>query len=146
MGNILSSLSRQGRKLKNRLRGKKHEPDRAGANAAGERVDSSGSLLELEPRIVASGHDGEESGTSTDGPRVRSMDRIQPEPMPAGRSDKVPQRREVNINRKEIGQRHSRLDPDSEVAVDSRPSREVERVYPSPSTPSIPPIGEPDST
>ena len=141
MGDIFDSLSKKGRKLKDRLRGKKEKPDRTGANAPGEIAGSSGSLLQPEPRIVVGGHDGEGSRTSTDVQQDHSRDPSpQPEPMPAGKGDDARQKGEANFDEKEVSQSHSRLDPDVEVVVDSGASREVERIYPSPST------GEPDST
>ena len=141
MDNILDSLSKKGKKLKDRLRGKKHKPDRTGANTPGEIAGSSGSLLRPEPRIVAGGHDGEESRTSTDVQQDRSRGPSpQPEPTPAGGGDDAQQKGEADVDEKEVSQSHSRLDPDVEAVVDSGASQEVERVYPSPST------GEPDST
>ena len=147
MDNIRNSVSRLKKDLKHRLRGKKDKSDRSGANAAGERIDSSGSLPQPEPRVAAGGHDGEGSRTSTDARQVRSRDRSpQPESVPAGGSDNDGKKREVDVDGKEVSQSDSRLDPNPEFVVDSRPRREVERVHPSPSTPLIPPTGEPYST
>jgi hypothetical protein len=141
MDDILDSLSKKGKKFKDKLRGKKHKPDRTGVDAAGEIASSSGSLLRPEPHVAAGGHDGEGNRTSTDVQQDRSRDQSpQPEPMPAGGSDDDRQRREADVDQKEVSQRHSHLDPDVEVVVDSGPSREVERVHPSPST------EEPDSS
>ena len=143
MDGILNSLSRQGKKFKHRLRGKKHRPDRTEANTPGESARSSGSLLRPEPHTVAGGHDREGNRTGTGVQQDRSGDRSpQPKPMPAGGSDDDHQRREADVDREEekVGQSHPCLDPDLEVVVDSGTSREVERIYPSPST------GKPDST
>jgi len=144
MDNILDSLSRQGKKLKHRLKGKKHKLDRTGANTPGESAGSSISLLRPESRVAASSHDGEGSGTNTDAREVRPTDRSpQPEPMPAGGSNNDRQRREADVDEKEVSQKHSHLDPDVEVVVRGGPGPEVERVYPSPSIPSLPPAGKP---
>ena len=140
MDDILDSLSKKGRKFKHLLRGKKNKPDRVGANTPGESAGSSTSLLRPEPRVAAGGHDGEGSGTSTDVRKIRPRDRSRhPEPMPAVGSNDDQQRRKADVDEKEASQRYFHLDPDVEVAVRGGPSREVEQVYPSPST------GEPDS-
>ena len=142
MDGIRESFSRLKKDVKHRMRGRKNKPDRKRVDAAGERVDSSGSLLRPGSRIAASGNDGE---GSTDGRQVRSRDRSpQPEPILVGGSDDDGQGSETNVDGKEVGQVDPRLDPGVEVAVGSRPSQEVEQVYPSPNAPSIPP-GGPDS-
>jgi hypothetical protein len=147
MDDIRDSFSKLKKDFKHRLRGKKEKPDRTGANAAGERVDSSDSLPQPEPRVAAGGHGGEGSGISTDGRQVRSRGRSpQPGPVPVSGSDNDGKRREADVGEKEVSQRSPRLDPNAELVVDSGPSREVERAYPSPSTPSIPPTAAPDST
>ena len=148
MGNVLSSVSRKGRKLKDRLKGKKHKRDGEGANTAGERDDSPGSLLRPESRVAAGGHDVGGSRTSTDVPQVRSRDQsTQPKPVPTGGNDDDDfQRRGANVDEKEVSQGHSRLDPDVGAAVGSGPSREAEEVEPSPSVPSILHSGKPDGT
>ena len=148
MDEFIHSLSRQGRKLKDRLKGNKHKRDRKGANTAGERGDSSGSLLRPEPRVVAGGRDGEGSRTSADVPQVRSKDRSsQPEPMPTGGNDDDDDlwRGEANVSEKEVSREYSRLDPDVGAVVGSRPSREVEQGDP-PSDPPIPHNGKPEDT
>ena len=141
MDDILDSLSRKGRKLKDRLRGKKHKPDRTGTNVTGESAGSPGSFLRPEPHVVAGGRDREGNRTSADVQQDRSRDQSpHPEPMPAGGSNDDQQRRKADIDENEASQGYSHLDPDVEVAVGGGPSREVERVHPSPFT------GEPDST
>jgi len=141
MDNIFNSLSKKGRKIKDRLRGKKHKPDRTGASIPGDIAGSSGSLLRPEPCIVTGGHDGEGNRTSTSVQQDHSRDPSpQPEPTPADGGDDARQRGEADVDEKELSQNHSRLDPDVEVVVDSGASREVERFYLSPST------GDPDST
>jgi len=141
MDNILDSLSKKGRKVKHLFRGKKDKLDRTGAGTSGETAGSSGSLLRPEPRITASDHDGEGNRTSSDVQRDRLRDQSpQPGPMSAGEGDDNLQRREAEVDGKEVSQSHSRPDQDIEVVVDSGASREAERIHPSPST------GEPDST
>jgi len=141
MDNILDSLSKKGRKLKDRLRGKKHKPHRTGTETPGESARSSGSLLRPESRLVAGSRDGEGNRTSTDARQDSSRGRSpQPEPMPASGGEGARQRGEVDVDEKEVSQSHSRPDQDIEVVVDSGASQGVEQVYPSAST------GEPDST
>ena len=140
MDNILDSLSKTGKKLKHRLRGKKPKPDRTEANTPGESAGLSGSLLQPESYAAAGGHDGEGNITNADIQQDRSRNQSpQPEPMPAGRSDDDRQRGEVDVGGKgeAVSQSHSPLGPDVEVLVTSR---EAERVYPPLST------GGPDST
>ena len=55
MDNILDSFTRQGRKLKQRMKGKKNKSHKTGANTAVENVDSSSSLLRPDPRTAAGG-------------------------------------------------------------------------------------------
>lgn len=141
MDDILDSLSKKGKNLGHRLRGKKHKPNRTGANTAGESAGSSGSFLRPEPHVVAGGHDREGNRTNIDVQQDRPGDRSpQPEPMSVDGSEDDRQRREAYIDEKETSQRFSCLDPGAEVVVGSGHSQEVKRVYPSPST------EEPDST
>ena len=143
MDRVRNSFSRFKKDLKHRFKERKRKPDRAGTDAAGERDESSGSLLRPGPHIAASGHDGEGSRTSSDEQQIRSRDRSpQPEPMPAGEGSNDLQEREADVDEKEVSESASRLDPDIEVAAGSEPSQEVEQVYSSTSTPSIP--GQPD--
>lgn len=142
MGNILHSLSKTGKDLKHRLRGKQHRPGRTEANTPGESTGLSGLLLRLEPHVVAGGHDGEGNGISTDVQQDRSKDQSpQPEPMLAGGSNGDRERGRADVHEKEeaVSRSHSRLGLDVEAAVDGEASREANRVYPSPST------GKPDS-
>ena len=134
MDNIFDSLSKKGRKFRDRLRGKKQKPGRTGTETPGESARSSGSLLRPEPRIVAGGHDGEGNRTSKDVHQDRSRDPSpQPEPTPADGGDDARQRGEADVDEKEVGQSHSPPGPDVEVVVGSGASRELERFYPSPS-------------
>ena len=141
MDDILDSLSKKGMKLKHRLRGKKHKPNRTGANAAGESAGSSTSFLRLEPHVVTGDRDGEGNRTSTNVQQDCSKDRSpHPDPVPAGGSDSNLQGREIDIDEKEVIQKHLCLDPNVKAVVDSGAGPEVGRVYLSPST------GEPDGT
>ena len=147
MVDILNSLYRLWRKLKNRLRGR-HKPERTRANPTGERVDPSGSLPQQGPRVIAGGDQDGEGTTraSTVGRQVRSKDQSpQPGSIPADGSNDNRQR-EAKIDGEEISQGHSRQDPEVEVAAGSGPSLEVERIRPPLSTPLLPPSEEPDST
>ena len=140
MDDILDSLSRQGRKLKDRLKGRKHKWDRKRANTTGERGDPLGLLLQPEPHVAAGGHDGEGSRTSIDVPQDHSRDwSPQPESMPTdGSNDDSLKTREANFDKKKVSQGDSHLDPDVKIVVGSRLGREVKQVDPSPSAPSIP--------
>ena len=146
MDDVRDSFSKLKKDLKQRLRGKKNKPDSTGAKTVGENVDSSGSLPQPEPTATASNRSpGEGSGYKAVGSQVISKDQSpQPEPGPAGRDDDDRERREADEEGDGVDQSHSRPEPDVEVVVDSGPSREVEQVHPSPSTPSIPPSGKPD--
>ena len=146
MDDIRETFSNLKNSFKHRLRERKRKPDKTEANATEESVDSSGSLLRPESRTAAGGDDGKRSGASTDGRQVRSRDRSpQPEPVPTSGYNDDGLRGKAGVDRGEVSQRYSRLDPDVEVAVGSGPSRQVEQVYPAPSTPSIPPSGKSDS-
>ena len=132
------SFSNLKKDLKHRLGGKKRAPDSAGANAAGERVSSSASLLQPDSYAVVSGHNEEGTGISTDISQARSSG---PSPMPAdeGRRDDS-QRKEADVDEKEGGQRNLHLDPDIGTAAESGPGQAD---YSLPVT-SIPHKREPD--
>jgi len=144
MDDIRDSFSRLKKDLKHRLKGRKNKPDMAGTNTAGESVDSSGSLLRPDSRVVAGGHDGEGSGTNAAEQQARSRDRYpQPaEPGPTGGSDDDRQRREADVDGKEVNQGHSR--PDLDVETGAVGGEEPDQTYPSPPIPSIPPTRKPD--
>jgi len=130
MDDIRDSFSRMKKKVKHRLTGSKRKPDRTGADARGERTDSTGSLPRPEPRVVTGGgHDQGGNGANTDGRQAYSTD--------LGR-------REVDIGGGEFSQSHSYLRSDVESAMGSRRSGEVGQVYSSTSTPPIPSSGKPD--
>ena len=147
MDNFLDSVTRKGRKVKERLRGKKGKQDKTGANTAEESIDSSSSFLRPVPHIAAGGHDGEGSRASTDTRQVHSRDRSpQPEPVQVGGRDDNGKGKEVDAGKKEVGQGHSRQGPNVESAVGGRPDlAETKPLSPSPSTP-IRQGGKPEST
>jgi len=118
------------KKIKHGLTGSKRKPDRTGADARGERTDSTGSLPRPEPRVITDGgHDRGGNGANTGGRQAYSAD--------LGR-------REVDIGGGGFSQRHLYLRSDIESAMGSRRSGEVEQIYPSTSIPQIPSSGKPD--
>ena len=118
MDNFLDSVTRKGRKVKERLRGKKDKRDKTGANTAQE----SSSVLRPVPHIAVGGHDGERSGTNTDTRQVRSRGGSpQPGSVPArGRQDDR-DGREDDDDEKEVSQGHSRPEPNVETVVGGGP-------------------------
>jgi hypothetical protein len=136
MDNFLDSITRKGRKFKERLRGKKGKRDKTGANTA---EDSSSSLLRPVPHIAAGGHDGEESRASTDTRQVHSRGRSpQPESVPVGGRDDDGEEGEADIGEKEVTQEHSSPAPNVETVVGGGPgSAEVGPLSPTPSTPTL---------
>jgi len=135
------------KKVKHRLIGKRR-PGRTGANLGGERTDSTSSLPQLGPHVVAGeGYDREGDRANAAGERVFSTDlppqSAEPESVPARENDNGQE--EAGVDGKEASQRHSYPHPDVEVAVGSGRSGELEGVHPSPSTPSISHGGKPDS-
>ena len=145
MDKILDSFTRQGRKLKQRVKGKKGKSNNTGADNVGEGADSSSSLPQPGLRITAGGHDGEGSRSGTVTRQVHSRDGSpQPESIPAGGRDDNGEGKEVDVGGKEVSQRDSEPDHNVEDDVKSRSNREVEQVNP-PSIP-IPQSGEPDGT
>ena len=147
MDDIRNSLSKLKKGFKHRVGGKKRAPDRAGDSTAGERANSSASLLRPDPLIAVSGHDGEGSRIGADASQALSRDpSTHPEPLPAdeGRLDD-PQKKEIDVGEKEAGQRHSSLDLDVEGAGGNGPGQEVERNSSPPPVTSIPRGQEPDS-
>ena len=142
MDSFLDSVSRKGRKVKERLRGKKGKRDKTEANTAEESIESSSSFLRPVSHIAAGGHGGEGTRASTDTRRVHSRARSpQPEPVPVGGKDDDGKGKEVDTSKKEVDQGSS-----VETAVGGRPGlAEAKPLSPSPSTP-IPHSGEPEST
>ena len=148
IGDMRKSLSNLKKDIKYRLGGKKRAPDRAGGDAAGERISSSASLLRPDSRVAASGHNEEGSRISTDISQACSRDPSpQPKPVPVdeGRRDD-PQSNEADVGGKEADHGGSRLDPDVKIAAGSGPSREDKRAHSPPPVTSIPLKQEPDST
>ena len=119
MDNLLDSVTRKGRKLKERLRGKKDKRDKSGVNTAEESIDSSSSFLRP---IATGGHDGKGSGTSTDARQVHSGDRSpQPESVPAEGREDDGEEREADADEKEASQGHSCPEPNVETVVGGGP-------------------------
>jgi hypothetical protein len=139
MDNFLDSVTRKGRKFKERLRGKKGKRDKTGANTAEDSIDSSGSLLPPVPHIAAGGHDGEGSRASTDTRQVHSSGRSpQPESAPVGGRDDDGEEKEADVGGKEVTQEHSSPEPNVEAVVGGGPgSAEVGPLPPSPSAPTL---------
>ena len=143
MDGMRSSFSRFKKDIKHRLGGKKHAPDRIGANPTRGRTDTLDSPLRPDNYAAASGHDEEGSRISTDVLQARSRDIYpQPEAIPVGNDNGDPQRRETGVDEKEAGQRGSYLDPDIQAAGESGPNQGVYSSQPSPP----PRKEEPDST
>ena len=113
MDDVRKSLSKLKKDFKHRLGGKKRGPDRAEGNTAGERVGSPA------PRVEDS--TGVSQAYSTDPP-------AHPESAAAD-EDRLddPQRKDADVDEKEVSQSRSRLDPDTENAAGDGPSREVKR-------------------
>ena len=121
MDDFLDSVTRKGRKFKERLKGKKDKRDKTEANTVEESIDSSSSLLRSVPHIAAGGHDEEGGRTSTDTPQVHSRGRSQPESVPVeGRGDDG-EGRVVDADEKEVSQGHSCPEPNIENVVGGGP-------------------------
>jgi len=152
MDDIRSSLSKMKKKFKHRvgLTGRKRKSDGTRANPGEEGADSTSSLPQSEPHaVVGESYDGQGDKANAAGKRVIPTYRAQPEgpeSVPARGSDNSREGGEADIDEGEASQRHSHLHPDVEVAVESGRSGELEGVYPSPSTPSIPHGGKPGGT
>jgi len=151
MGNIQSSLSKTKKKIKQRLAGRKRQPDGTGADPGGGRADSTSPLPRPEPHIVAGeSRNREEDGANAAGEPVFSTDQPPhpdgPESVPARGNDNGQEGEEARVDGGETSQRESHPHLDVEIVVGSRRSEELEGVYPSPPTPSIPRGGTPDST
>ena len=144
MEDIRKSFSNLKKDFKRRVRGKKRASDKAGADTVGERFSSSASFLRPDSRAAASGHNEEATRISTDVSQARTRD---PSPTRAdeGLHDDS-QRKKADVDKNEVGQRDSRLDPDVEVATGSGPGRGDERAYPPLSISSIQRKQEPNST
>ena len=146
MENFFDSVTRKGKKARERLRGKKGKRDKAGANTAEEAVDSSSSLLRPVPQIAAGGHDGEGSRASTDTRQVHSGGRSpRPEAVSVGGRGNNGEGEEVEVGEREVVQGHSCLESNGETAMGDGPGpTEVGPHVPSPPTPILP-GGKPES-
>jgi len=147
------SFSTLKKKVKHRLTGRKLKPDKTG-----ESVDSTGPPPGAESHVVAEGSHGQEGdGANADRdqviPTVQLPQLDEPGAVLARGSASDQERRGADIDEGEVEQTHSHLHSvDFEVAEGSGPTErkgidgeKVERVYPSPSTTSIPHDGKPDS-
>ena len=139
MDNFLDSVTRKGRKVKERLSGKGGKRDKSGVNTAEGSIGSSSSVLRQVPHIAAGGHDGEGSRTSTDTRQVHSRGRSpQPESMPVGGREDDKEGREADPDEKEMSQGPSRPEPKVENVVGGGPdSTEVGAFSSSSSTPIL---------
>ena len=143
---IRDSLSRLKERFDPKSRGRRHKPDDTGSGTDGEGVGPADSLSQPVPHVAVGGdHDGGVGGSNADGRQVRSRGQLprpaEPEPAPSDRDGG-----ERDVGGGEVPQEHSHSRPDVEVAVESGPDQKghgpyegkLERVYPSPSFPSIP--------
>ena len=147
MDDIRKSLSKLKKGFKHRVGGKKHAPDEAGENTAGEGAGLSASPLRPDPRITVSGHDGGGSKISTDVSRAHSRDPSpHPEPVPADRGRLDDPQSEVDVDEKQVTRKHSSPDPGVVGAAGGEPGQEVKEVSSPLSVTPIPPKQEPDST
>ena len=139
MDNFLDSVTSKGKKVRERLKGKKDKKDKTRTNIAEKSTSSSSSFLRPAPHIAAAGHDGEGSRAGADTPQVHSRDRSpQPESAPVGGRDDGGEGKETDIDEKLVGQSHSRLEPNVETVVGGGPfPTEVGPPVPSPSTPIL---------
>ena len=147
---IRDSFSRLKKKLKHPLTGNRRGTGRTGVGA-GDRVDPTDSLPLPKPNVAD--RDREGHGANKGGQQVRLTDRPpQPdelEPEPTNGNGNGQTEREG----KGVCQKNSHPNPNVEVAVGNGRGGEggddseekVGRVYPSPSAPSIPLDGGPDS-
>jgi hypothetical protein len=151
-------FSRLKNKVKHRLTGGKHKPEKTGVNVDGERVDETGSRPGSEPHVVAGGgHDQEGREPNADGGQVLSTIRL-PQPdesssLPVRGGVNNQERRGADVDGGEIEQAYPHLHSvDVEVAEGSGlvegkgiDEERVGRVDPSPSTTSISHEGKPNS-
>jgi len=145
MDDIRDSFSKMKKKFKQRLAGRKRRPDGTGANPDEERTDSTTSLPQPNPHVVASeGYDREEDRADAAEERVSSMDRS-PQPdglgsVPACGNDNGKAGGKPGVDG-EASQSYSHLHQD----VGSGDSGELEGARPSIPTPPISHGGKPDS-
>ena len=147
MVNIRKSLSKLKKAFKHRLKGTKRGPDRAGANAAGERASPSTPFPRLDSCATASGGDGGGGIISTDASQARPRDQFsQPKPVQADEGSDDSQGRTVGVDEKEVSRSRSRLDPDVGSDAGSRRSPEIKQASSLPSITPIAPNQEPSGT
>ena len=141
MAHLVDSLTRQGKRIKDRLRGEKHKPGKPGANTPGESVDSSGSSLRPESSIVERDRDKGCGGSNAPEQQVRSKDES-PHPgttLGSGGDDR--RETEASPDGKKASRSDLRPDANVDATVGSEPSQEVEQVHPSPPLPSAGQLG-----
>ena len=148
---IRDSFSRLKKKIKHPLTGNRQKSGRTAADADGERASSTDLLPQPKSHVVDRDREGD--GANESGQQVRSMDQPpqpdEPEPVSVQGNENDQGEREG----RGISQKDSHPHPSIEVGVGSGHGGEgnndsgekVGRVYPFPSTPSIPHDGEPDS-
>jgi len=138
------------KKFKQQLTGKKHRPDGTGANPGEETPDSTSSLPQPNPHVVADESHKKRDRADAAGERASSTVRPPqpdgPESVPARGNDNRQEGEEADVDEREASQKDSHPNPDVEVMVGSGRSGELEAVDPSPSTPSISHGAEPDGT
>jgi len=139
------------KKFKHRLLGRKRKQDGTGSSLDGDlgRADSTSSLPQQEPHAVTDqSYDREGDKADVAAEQVASANRPSqpdgPESMPTRGSDNDQGGGEADVDGGEASQKGSRPHSDVEVAVGNGRGGELEGVYPSPSTPSIPHSGKPD--
>jgi len=138
-------FSKLKKKLKDKLTGRKREPDGIGTGSEGERPDSTSSLPRPELHVAV-------GGVRADRPLLPD----EPGSVSTDESEKDRKGRGADVNRGEVSRSRSHLPPDVEVGVrcESGPGREgndadrerVERGYLSPSVTPTLHSEEPDST
>ena len=153
------SFSRLKKKVKHRLTGRKPKSNETRANVGGERVDSTGSRPEPEPRVVAGGsHDQGGKGPDAEGGqtlltiRPPQPDELGPIPARGGMNDQ--ERRGADVDGGEVEQAYSHLRSDVEVVERGGPAKgndtidgeKVEPIDPSLPATSVLHYGKPNST
>ena len=137
MDDFLDSVTRKGRKVKERLRGKKDQRDKTGVSTTEESIDSPSSLLRPVPHIAAGGHDEGGSRTSTDTRQVHSRGRSPQRESVSVREDDR-EGKEADADEKEVGLGPSCPEPNVETVVGGGPdSTEVGAFSSSSSTPIL---------